>query len=142
MTQHQSPPPTPNHPQTFSMVTPDTEPILKAFRENQIRSAVLWGWEAHVCVQQTCLDLLASGWQVFVVADGTSSQRRYDRECALRLMRQSGARITTCESLLFELMRAKEHEHFKAIQGIAIGYADALKSLAGAERCDGESARI
>ena len=36
--------------------------------------AVVAGIESHVCVLQTVMDLLASGIQVFVVSDATSSR--------------------------------------------------------------------
>lgn len=48
-------------------------------------SVVLFGIEAHVCVQQTALDLLEQGYDVHVLVDGCSSQRPIDRAVALRV---------------------------------------------------------
>jgi len=68
-------------------------------------SFVLFGIEAHVCVQQTCLDLLERGNDVHLIADGISSQQKYDRDIALDRMVNSGAYITTAQSLAFMLMQ-------------------------------------
>eukprot|EP01098_Paradermamoeba_levis_P015797 TRINITY_DN8214_c0_g1_i3.p1 TRINITY_DN8214_c0_g1~~TRINITY_DN8214_c0_g1_i3.p1 ORF type:complete len:181 (+),score=60.95 TRINITY_DN8214_c0_g1_i3:66-545(+) len=54
----------------FSMLLPEVEEELK---RSNIKSVVLMGIEAHVCVMQTTLDLLEKGYDVHIVADGTSS---------------------------------------------------------------------
>src|SRR5438552_5232048 len=43
---------------------------------------VVAGIEAHVCVLQTVLDLLGSGFQVYVAADAVSSRNEFDRKIA------------------------------------------------------------
>ena len=42
----------------FSMVTPEVQDCLKTKDFDDRESVILFGIEAHVCVQQTCLDLL------------------------------------------------------------------------------------
>lgn len=70
------------------------------------RTAVLVaGVEAHVCVQQTCLDLLRAGLAPTVLADAVSSRRVRDRDIALDRLRQAGVVVTTVESAVFELLR-------------------------------------
>ena len=49
------------------------------------KTIVLFGIEAHVCVQQTALDLLETGYEVHVLVDGVSSQRALDRAVALKV---------------------------------------------------------
>ena len=49
------------------------------------KTVVLFGIEAHVCVQQTALDLLEGGYEVHVLVDGVSSQRALDRAVALKV---------------------------------------------------------
>ncbi|MEZ6068369.1 MAG: isochorismatase family protein [Planctomycetaceae bacterium] len=51
---------------------------------------VLAGIETHVCVLQTGLDLLAAGFDVFVVVDAVCSRRAQDAEFALQRLRDSG----------------------------------------------------
>ncbi len=78
-------------------------------------AAVLFGIEAHVCVQQTALDLLAAGVPVVLPVDGVSSQRPGDREMALRLLERSGAVLTTTESLLFSIAGDAAAPSFKPL---------------------------
>jgi nicotinamidase-related amidase len=63
---------------------------------------VIFGMEAHVCVLQTVLDLVASGKKVFVVADLTTSACSLDRDAAVNRMKSIGAQVVTSEMLLFE----------------------------------------
>jgi len=79
---------------------------------------ILCGIETHVCVLQTCIDLLAEGKKPLVVEDCVSSRRPEDKRVAIERMRQEGARITTVESLLFELTRIAGNQIFKSISNI------------------------
>jgi nicotinamidase-related amidase len=76
---------------------------------------ILCGIESHVCVLQTCLDLLDAGLMPVVVEDGVSSRNPNDKRIAIERMRQEGARITTMESILFELTRYAGNDIFKSI---------------------------
>ncbi|KAI8486883.1 Isochorismatase domain-containing protein 1 [Branchiostoma belcheri] len=98
------------------MVVPEVEEVLKSMPV--VRSVVLFGIEAHVCVQQTALDLLARGVEVHVIADATSSRSQMDRVYAFDRLRQAGAVITTSESTLLQLVADKNHPKFKEIQGL------------------------
>jgi nicotinamidase-related amidase len=73
------------------------------------------GIEAHVCVQQTVLDLLAAGWRVYVPVDAVGSRGSIDRETALRRLDSAGATLTTTESALFEWCETSAAPEFKAI---------------------------
>ena len=92
---------------------------VKDFLESRsIRTVVLFGVEAHVCVLQTAIDLLNSGYQVHLVADATSSRSATDRLFAFDRLRQAGCVVTTYESVLFQLINDKNHEKFKEIQNL------------------------
>jgi len=80
-----------------------------------VSNLIIFGIEAHVCVQQTALDAIAKGLNVFVLADAVESRRDGDKAAAIELMRQAGARITTVESMLFMLLREATSPHFKAV---------------------------
>ena len=101
------------------MVTPEVQKHLDSFKSDvPIKSVVLFGIEAHVCVQQTALDLLEQGYDVHLVLDGISSQRAYDRTVAVNRIRQAGGILTTFESLVFELIRDSKDPKFKSILGV------------------------
>jgi len=105
----------------FSMLIPEIAQQLA-----NTESVVLFGIEAHVCVLQTALDLLVEGKDVHLVIDGTSSQRQYDRLAAFsRLKNQPGVFLTTCESLLFQLLGDASHPTFKEISNIVKAHNDA-----------------
>jgi len=84
-----------------------------------IRSVMIVGIEAHVCVLQTALDLLDQGYDVHLVADGVSSQRASDRAAGLARAAQSGAFLTTSEAAMFELCGSAKHPAFKQISALA-----------------------
>ncbi len=79
---------------------------------------VVVGMETHVCVQQTVLDLLAEGLRPFVVADAVAARHRCDHEVALCRIRDSGATITTVESVMFEWLGSADRPEFKAVSKI------------------------
>ena len=56
---------------------------------------VLYGCEAHVCVKQTCFDLLEKNYDVTLVVDAISSMGYHDRTVGIEAMRDAGAQITT-----------------------------------------------
>jgi len=51
--------------------------------ELRVKDAVIVGLEAHVCVQQTTLDLLELGINAHLCVDAISSQSPTDRSCGL-----------------------------------------------------------
>jgi len=79
---------------------------------------VIAGIETHVCILQTVLDLKATGYQPVVVTDCVSSRSLEDKEIALRRIAGEGAILTSCESLLFELLRTSESPKFKEISAL------------------------
>lgn len=76
---------------------------------------VVCGIEAHVCILQTVLDLIARGFQVSVPADGVGSRHEMDWKFALDRMSTAGATIVTSESVLFEWCEVAGTPEFKQI---------------------------
>lgn len=84
---------------------------------------ILCGVEAHVCVAQTALELLAEGKKVYVAEDAVGSRSAEDRSVGLRRMEAAGALPTSVEAALFELLGDAAADEFKSVQGIVLDYA-------------------
>lgn len=76
---------------------------------------VVAGIEAHVCVHQTVLDLLDRGYATYVAADAVSSRAAANKALALDRMAAAGARMTSSEMALFEMLEVAGSPEFKAI---------------------------
>jgi hypothetical protein len=81
---------------------------------------VVCGFETHVCVAQTTLDLLAEGYAVFLAVDAISSRHAVDRDVALQRLESAGAIPTTSEAVLFEWCRSASHPQFQAIRKLVL----------------------
>ena len=76
------------------------------------------GIEAHVCVNQTVLDLLERGVGVHVATDAVGSRTEANREIGLERMERAGATLTSVEMALFELLGGSDAEAFKEVQAL------------------------
>jgi nicotinamidase-related amidase len=79
------------------------------------KAVVVAGCEAHVCVLQTVLALLAQGRRVFLVRDALGSRRAESRETAIRRMERHGAEVVTTEMVAFEWLTTCEHPRFREV---------------------------
>jgi nicotinamidase-related amidase len=85
--------------------------------------AIVCGIEAHVCVNQTVLDLLEQGVEVHVVSDAVGSRTDANREVGLHKAERAGAVITSVETALFELVGRAGTDEFKRVQKLVLDYA-------------------
>ncbi len=94
------------------------EPFVARLESLGVSKVLVAGIEAHVCIQQTVLDLLAGGYRVYLPVDAVGSRYSIDYETALRRMDSSGATLTTTESALFEWCQASGTPQFKKISAL------------------------
>jgi nicotinamidase-related amidase len=94
------------------------EPFVGQLAELNASKVMVSGIEAHVCVQQTVLDLLASGYRVYVPVDAVGSRYAIDCETGLKRMESAGATLTTTESALFEWCQMSGTTTFKKISAL------------------------
>lgn len=85
--------------------------------------ALVCGIEAHVCVNQTVLDLLGSGTEVHVVTDAVGSRIAENKRVGLEKLERAGAVLTSVETALFELVRRSGTDEFKAVQRLILEFA-------------------
>lgn len=76
---------------------------------------ILCGIETHVCVYQTCKDLLENDFDVHIVADAISSRQLDNKVIGIQMMLNLGAQLTNVESILFELQHQAQGDRFKAL---------------------------
>lgn len=93
----------------------DDEAVRQSLLSQPINQWILVGIEAHVCVLQTAKDLLADHKQVVVLNDAISSRSIYNFSTAIAELRDCGARISSTETVLFELLRDSKATEFKEI---------------------------
>lgn len=92
-----------------------TPGLLEAIQSAGVTDLVLCGIEAHVCVCQTCLDLLERGFRPFVVADAISSRTFENWQAGAERMRGAGATMVSTEMALFELLGQAGTDEFKQV---------------------------
>ncbi len=76
---------------------------------------IMIGTEAHVCVQQTALDLLAAGRKVFIVDEAVGSRNARDKALALQRLQQNGAEIVSREMVAFEWLEQANTPLFRDV---------------------------
>ncbi len=76
---------------------------------------LLTGIETHICVYQTGIDLIKSGYEVQIVADCVSSRTKENKDIGIGRIQQAGGFITSNEMVFFELMKAAKGDEFKQI---------------------------
>lgn len=89
--------------------------FLLALDTTKRRQVILTGIEAHVCVLQTGIDLLDSGYQVHVLSDGVFSRTSENHQLALERLHDRGAILSSVEIALFEMVRTSKHPAFRNI---------------------------
>ena len=76
---------------------------------------LLCGVEAHICVLQTGLDAMASGYQVHVITDATGSRSAANASLGHRRLENAGAVLSCAEMAIYELLGASGTPAFKAL---------------------------
>jgi nicotinamidase-related amidase len=71
------------------------------------------GMESHICVMQTALGALNSGYIVHVASDAVSSRTELNWQIGLERMRAAGAVISSTEMMIYELLRTSSGPAFK-----------------------------
>ena len=93
----------------------ECEAMLDALEKAGRRQLLLCGIETHVCVQQTALDLVSRGFDVFLAVDAIGSRNAADHQTALRRMESCGVHLLTVEAAIFEWCETSANENFKQI---------------------------
>jgi len=89
--------------------------LARALGETSVRSVVVVGMEAHICVFQTARELVHRGYTTYVVEDAIASRTEDNRHAGLALCARAGAIPTVAEAVAFDWLGRAEGDAFKAI---------------------------
>jgi nicotinamidase-related amidase len=89
------------------------ESAFEGFLPDARATVVVAGCEAHVCVLQTVLGLLAQGRSVALVRDAVGSRDPLNRDAALERAKARGAELVTTEMVVFEWLETSDHPRFR-----------------------------
>lgn len=92
---------------------------VESFREGLAalgrKQVILTGIESHVCVFQTCQDLLENGYEVHLAVDAVTSRTPENVLLAIERMVEDGAQRCSTEMILFSLLGEASDPAFKSI---------------------------
>lgn len=91
------------------------EGFVAQLRQSGRTQIVVCGMEAHVCVQQSVLDLLHAGFDVHVVKDAVMSRANANRDTAIEAMTLAGAVPASTEAVLFQWLRVAGTDVFRKL---------------------------
>src|SRR5690554_4441059 len=97
---------------SFTAYTDDVREALNVLGKKKV---LITGMETHVCVFQTARDLLADGYQVFLVKDGVASRTKENYLNGLDLIKDLGGVITNTETAVFDLLKVSGTPEFKVM---------------------------
>ena len=99
----------------FSFSCCDEPRFIRELETLGRKGILLTGIETHICVYQTAVGLLGRGYDVHIVADAVSSRTADNRQIGLDAMAAAGAKATSAEMALFELLGVAKGAKFKQI---------------------------
>ena len=73
------------------------------------------GAEAHICIFQTAMGAMSSGYHPWVAADAVSSRKKRNTKLALLRMRDAGMTIGSTEMAIYELLQKAGSPAFKTM---------------------------
>ncbi len=105
------------YPRTSFSIWQD-DPLRNAILQSNKKQVLLCGFESHICLYQSAIDLLAAGFDVWMLVDAVSSRSIVNKEIAIAEIRAQGVHLTGVEMTFFALMQDASHPSFKAISKI------------------------
>lgn len=79
---------------------------------------VLLGAESHICVLLTARSLIERGYTVHVAYDCCASRTKELHEKAMRELEAMGAKVSSWETIVYDMMENSHHPAFKTISSI------------------------
>jgi nicotinamidase-related amidase len=89
--------------------------FVSRLKELNRKQVLIAGIETHICVYQTTIGLLNSGYEVEVITDAVSSRIPENKNIGIEKMKTAGAGVTSVETALFELLKVAEGPKLKEV---------------------------
>lgn len=94
----------------------------KSFEETMGRitgqHVILFGAETHICVLLTARSLIERGYTVHIAYDCCASRTKELHEKALRELEAMGAKVSSWETIVYDMLGNSHHPAFKTISAI------------------------
>ena len=84
----------------------------------QTKQIVLAGIETPICIYQTAMDAISSGYLVTILEDCVGARRERDANRCLTQLVHSGASVIPMETFLFEQLRSSNHPRFRDVSAL------------------------
>lgn len=89
--------------------------FVSALHSTDVKTWLICGIEAHICVYQTATHLKNLGFEVELVADCVASRTKANKKLAISKLTSKGIGMTGLEMCLYELVGDCRTEEFKSI---------------------------
>lgn len=100
----------------FSLAEPQAQIWSTLDARKNVTNIVLFGLEAHICIEQSAMDFINNNFTVHTVADCTMARTDEDRRLAFERMKDMGCIITSTENVVFKLLGGKDHPQFDDVR--------------------------
>ena len=92
--------------------------LLDSLISQGIKNIIICGFETHICIQQSVLDLLDKNYCTYIIVDAMGSRKVFDHEIAIQRMTSKGATIASTESIIYELCQTSLRNEFRDINNL------------------------
>ena len=92
--------------------------FINYISEYNFKNIIVCGIETHICILQTCIDLLQKDLNILIPRDAIGSRHEIDNDTAFIRLALSGAVASTTESLICELCKTSSRKEFKEVSKI------------------------
>ena len=96
----------------------NSEELNNDLKNKKITKLIICGFETHICIQQSVLNLLNRNFEISIIVDAMGSRNINDHDIAIKRMISEGAKIESSESIIFELCETSDRDEFKSISSI------------------------
>tara|TARA_Y100001978_G_C23611169_1_gene393637 strand:- start:493 stop:1044 length:552 start_codon:yes stop_codon:yes gene_type:complete len=94
------------------------EKLINYITEYNFKNIIVCGIESHICILQSCIDLLKKDLNILIPRDAIGSRHEIDNDTAFLRLILSGAVASTTESVICELCKTSSRKEFKEISKI------------------------